>query len=573
MLNETPEDQIFYTIHNPQLLYRCRIPELIGTQIRACFHGWVVLAKHPAWFLWNPLTSKMIRLPPLIHMKVEPDQCCLSSPPDDPNSVFLLVTHKYPTLTFCRLDCTRNNLKWAKFSYAKQLKRIIGKTGYLHDPTCCNGKVYAFDSDEDNFIEIDIAVEEKKVVIRLLPFVEHPGFSFTRFRPTDGLMVFDCYLKGYCSELFYIEIGNEDETKTVGDVHLYKLDMSNKKWKTSKMLYFLYKMGKQLYSYHVKNRTILIASMSSLVPTSDMTSWGMLECRLEGDHANMKQEDEDDGNTMVKSGTKVKALSDGKKRERTDESHLVNMPFHILEMIMEHCVCVEYMNFRATCKILSFSSSFSTLEQQNNVKEIANIFSSFTMVDECALRRMMFFNPLTSDIRELPLVGNLDGCCFSAPPTSKDCMVAGSPPTSKDCMVSGCNLLWHRLHRYFVGQEQLLCSSYMKLGGDVPYSFRFPTFHDKDIYALCNDGRLDVIRETGEEEYSLKTVVAKPPSCGGSSFLVECEQNLLLVIVGTLDESVDLFKLNDFTKEWEKLDGLVITHQMVKTSKEVSEIS
>nr|GEZ73704.1 hypothetical protein CTI12_AA475860 [Tanacetum cinerariifolium] len=31
-------------------------------------------------------------------------------------------------------------------------------------------------------------------------------------------------------------------------------------------------------------------------------------------------------------------------------SHLLNIPFDLLEMIMELCVGVEYMNFRATCK-------------------------------------------------------------------------------------------------------------------------------------------------------------------------------------------------------------------------------
>ncbi|GKD23717.1 hypothetical protein Tco_1225420 [Tanacetum coccineum] len=160
-------------------------------------------------------------------------------------------------------------------------------------------------------------------------------------------------------------------------------------------------------------------------------------------------------------------------------------------------------------------------------------------------RRMMLFNPFTSDIRELPLEYNLDGCCLSA------------PPTSKDCMLVGCNLQWHGLFSiYYLGQEQFLRRSHLKPGGDLPYSFRFPTFHDKDIYALSNDGRLGVIREIDEEEYTLETVVAKPPGCVGSSFLVECEQHLLLVIVGTLEESVDLFKLNDLTKEWEKLDGL-----------------
>lgn len=32
------------------------------------------------------------------------------------------------------------------------------------------------------------------------------------------------------------------------------------------------------------------------------------------------------------------------------EACLVNMPFHILELIAEHCVAVDYLNFRSTCK-------------------------------------------------------------------------------------------------------------------------------------------------------------------------------------------------------------------------------
>jgi hypothetical protein len=200
---------------------------------------------------------------------------------------------------------------WFINLFTKQLRRIIGKTGYLHGPTCCNGKVYAFNSvkGNDKVLEIDISVQEKKVARRLLPFVEHPRIEFSRFHRTNGEHGFDRYLKGYCSELFYIKIDFEDETsETVGDVHLYKLDMSNMTWEKMEDLkdaiffiqvysqypvyyspvitpelagyiHILDSMGKQLYSYHVKNRTISIASMSSLIPTSGMSSWGMLECR------------------------------------------------------------------------------------------------------------------------------------------------------------------------------------------------------------------------------------------------------------------------------------------------------
>ncbi|GJV81805.1 cation/H+ exchanger, CPA1 family protein [Tanacetum coccineum] len=353
-------------------------------------------------------------------MKHEPDQCCLSSSPDDPTSVFLLSTYGFPILTFCRLDCTRNKLKWAKFPYGKELRTIIGKNGYLHDLTCCNGKVYSFNSDEDNHtvIEIDIAVEEKKVVMRLLSFVEHPGFSFTRFCKTNGIIGIGRYLKGYCSELFYIEIDLEDETSdTVGDVHLYKLDMSNMIWEKMEDLkdaIFFLQVDSEYPVYYTP------------YPTSDMSSWGMLEYRLGGDNDNLKQEeDKDDGNIVVKSATISKPpVFDSKKRTRTDESYLLNLPFHILESIIEHYL----------------------------------------------------------------MMGD----------------------------------------KYFIKTPQ-------ELIGDI---------------------RVHYSRESMKKKNTLETVVAKPPGCVGSSFLVECEQHLLLVIVGTLEESVDLFKLNDLTKEWEKLDGL-----------------
>ncbi|GJW33680.1 hypothetical protein Tco_0053712 [Tanacetum coccineum] len=273
---QTPQDQIFYTIRNPLLLYRYQVPKIIGTQIRACFHGWVVLSKHPTWFLWNPLTLKVIRLPPSIHMK-EPDQCCLSSRHDDPSSVFFLTTHMNPTLTFCWLDSIRNKLKWAKFSYAKELRRIIGKTCYLFDLTCCNGKLYAFNSlqGDASVIEIDIAVKEQKVVIRLLPFMEHPGFSFNRFSQTNGSKDFDRYLKG---------------------------NMIWEKMEDLKNAIFFIQVDSQ---YPVYYRPIITTELA--VPTGGMSSWGMLECRLGGGHVNLKQEeDKDDGNIVVKSGDSSK---------------------------------------------------------------------------------------------------------------------------------------------------------------------------------------------------------------------------------------------------------------------------
>lgn len=99
-LDEAEEDvQIFYTVHDPKSHYRCRVPELVGRRIRASFHGWMILSKlnpdNIEWSLWNPVISKLIRLPRLKILKDGDGDdfrhCCLSSPPDDPGSILLLM--------------------------------------------------------------------------------------------------------------------------------------------------------------------------------------------------------------------------------------------------------------------------------------------------------------------------------------------------------------------------------------------------------------------------------------------------------------------------------------------------
>ena len=85
-----------YTIDEQPSNYRCRIPELQqlgGVHIHGVSHGWMILSNNDVmWSLWNPVTSKLIRLPPLPH-KDDSDRigyCCLPSPPGDPSSILLL---------------------------------------------------------------------------------------------------------------------------------------------------------------------------------------------------------------------------------------------------------------------------------------------------------------------------------------------------------------------------------------------------------------------------------------------------------------------------------------------------
>nr|GEW67660.1 hypothetical protein [Tanacetum cinerariifolium] len=238
------DDKIFYTIHEPLSQYRCQIPELRWKRIRACFHGWVILSDYPQnvmWSLWNPNTSKLIHLPRLKNKLRYFHECCLSISPDDPRSIFLLTTKKKLTIVFCRLDCKRKKLRWTEMSYAEEFRSLTnGIDGSLDNLTCCNGKVYALSSAENqvsHVIEVDIVVTDKQAVINLLKIVEIPHACFNkcpRWILYPGVNIF---LKGSCTDLFCIAIGYEDETMgTVSDMYLFKLNMAGMMWEEMKDL-------------------------------------------------------------------------------------------------------------------------------------------------------------------------------------------------------------------------------------------------------------------------------------------------------------------------------------------------
>ena len=320
---------IFYNIHDPMSHYRCQIPELLGKRIRGCFHGcWAVLSSnHPRdviWSLWNPITSKIINLPPLDHSVSEGDfgeisECCLSTPPEDSNSVLLLMRSAKPNFVYCRLGidsssldaCNGQELRWTESTYANQITILTESDGLLCCLTCCNGKVYAYIHLSDNntrtrlIVEVNIDCEikkEREVVITLLPILEFVCpiiIGCPRILPL---------LKGSSTELFLVVLGLKDKGKTVGAVNLLKLDMNNMAWEEiedlkdtilsveldtgSPILYspaiassefggyihILADKGKIIYSYHVKDKTISFSSIPCVAGTNNVSAWTMPEC-------------------------------------------------------------------------------------------------------------------------------------------------------------------------------------------------------------------------------------------------------------------------------------------------------
>ncbi|KAL6506991.1 hypothetical protein OROHE_022126 [Orobanche hederae] len=596
------EDQTFYTINDQLHRYRCQIPELIGRNIRGYFHGWVVLSNlNVMWSIWNPVTCKMIHLPPLI-LKDESYEsgldCCLSSPPDDPSSVLLLTRTAKPTFIFCRLDYKRKGLEWNETSYAKQLKRIAGYDGFLKNPTFFNGKVYALHTGYNHLvIQVNIVVKDSGVVIKLSLFGASPVLSNNY---CFGLFSF---LKGSSTEFMWWEQMEKKDRKDYMKTSVMWKEMVDLK----DALFFVdlsrdcsifyrcaiasglggyvhihYEMYNMIYSYDLQDKTISLSS-SKLSPSSHLSLWEGV--RLEGE-ANWAHEEDDNGDkkTVVRSDTSDEA--------ELIESRLLNSPFHLLQMIMELCVGVEYMHFRATCWRCHLAAP---LIQWSNKTSLASLkrysvaspwlmvvdknrgFLTFTdpmfgdkyfmKKEEVSLRHdkiccsrfgwllfyssyfvsnLVFFNPFTNDIRKLPPAGcYLDTCSFSASPTSPNCMVIGFTLNGEPHAY---------IHR--VGRERFW--RMLHLGPD-PYPICFPTFYGQDVYALCKEGELYVLKNFAEEDYSWKQVVdASTSSCPFSPqrFLVKCDQHLLLVTVGMFGEYVAVFKLNNCAKECEKIDCL-----------------
>ncbi|XP_076911450.1 F-box/kelch-repeat protein At1g57790-like [Bidens hawaiensis] len=405
----------------------------------------------------------------------------------------------------------------------------------------------------------------------------------------------DILVKGCSKELFYIELHAHNGTR-IAEVHLLKPDMTRimicevkladmtgmilEKMENLKNAIFFMKLSsdyshsvlfcKSASASQIEGCAHILGGMGSSFHVKDRTMpiSPMIDCRLEADYLIAKHDKDIE---IITASTN----SDETEFDSTNEVHLLSIPFHILETIMESCFGVEYMNFRATCKRCYLAAPLTrwqtyspwlmlldtsrgkitfidpicgdkyfieTPQELNGSCEILCSRFGWLMinVNDCEL---LLFNPFTSNICKLPAAPYyFESLCFSAPPTSTECMVVGCAS--------------HFVCVHFVSQE---ASSWHTYRFDIPpYCFRFPAFSGRDIWALCNNDKILTLRDIGEG-YSLDVVKHKVPRVRGSHteyYLSKCGEHLLLIIVNDLGESVEVFKLNESTKEWEKIDDL-----------------
>ncbi|GKD32692.1 hypothetical protein Tco_1248201, partial [Tanacetum coccineum] len=239
---------------------------------------------------------------------------------------------------------------------ALPLTMLNGKNGFLANPTCCNGKVYAFTRAYYlRVVEVEIMVKKNKVLISLSPFVEQPEY------------------------LFYIEINFDDETrKTVASVYLFKLDMTSMKWEEIQDL---------------KDAIFFI----ELASHEDQLFYqpGITSELGESDHFDFKQQEEKEDPIVIRLVTCDLVEYDSS----TSESNLLNSLIHILEMIMELCIGVEYMNFRATCKRCNLAAPSLQWSNKTVLRRLQtySLVSPWLMVFDKHLGIIAFTDPLSGD--------------------------------------------------------------------------------------------------------------------------------------------------------------------------------
>ncbi|GJY42877.1 hypothetical protein Tco_0431090, partial [Tanacetum coccineum] len=139
---------------------------------------------------------------------------------------------------------------------------------------------------------------------------------------------------------------------------------------------------------------------------------------------------------------------------------------------------------------------------------------------------LVLFNPFTDDLRELPeSEHDLESLCFSAPPTSLDCMVVG--------------FTTERVYFHFVNQKSTWRG--VRLGTD-PHTVCFPAFYGGALFLFCeqevmvinNLGKKDCSGEVFESE-DLKGYCKSPTQY----FITNCDEHRLLVGVGEYGEAVE----------------------------------
>ncbi|XP_026453280.1 F-box/kelch-repeat protein At1g57790-like [Papaver somniferum] len=181
-------------------------------------------------------------------------------------------------------------------------------------------------------------------------------------------------------------------------------------------------------------------------------------------------------------------------------------------------------------------------------------------------KKVFCYNPFTKAMIFLPDFPDnyvLGGMSFSWVPTSQDCLVvviSNWCPMGGDNEISflvtepGNSAIGWNIHRFdYEGFSE---------EGIAPYMVNFmpcinnPVFYHGAFYCLDYNGILGIF--SVKDTYSWKVLPRSLKQFGSfyPSYLVECDDKLLLVNVGLRGKSVDIYRLDDSEMVWVKLNSL-----------------
>ncbi|KAJ6349088.1 hypothetical protein OIU77_006641 [Salix suchowensis] len=217
------EGQTFYDISESHCHVK-NIPELQDKVVATCSYGWLVIAGYlisDDCFLFNPISTKKIQLPSLAPV-FSYDKCVLSSPPDDPGCVVMLLSFDIGTVRV--LFCKAGDVEWTR-----QVLKLHDEDGsdYVRSVGVHKGDIYILTWYEHLYLvkfdnSSSITLVDLKVDDSTCPTTAK---FYCRF-PT--------YLVETCGELLRLHCNIRH--RQVLDIWVYKLDFEEKVWTRVKEL-------------------------------------------------------------------------------------------------------------------------------------------------------------------------------------------------------------------------------------------------------------------------------------------------------------------------------------------------
>ncbi|KAI3908744.1 hypothetical protein MKW98_029294 [Papaver atlanticum] len=181
-------------------------------------------------------------------------------------------------------------------------------------------------------------------------------------------------------------------------------------------------------------------------------------------------------------------------------------------------------------------------------------------------KSVLCYNPFTREIIRLPDLPDdyvMGGMSFSSIPTSSDCVVFIISNWYEICGYNGISFCVIEPRKSETGwtvrdfdYEDCTLEDYVQYMDNFMPCINNPVFYNGAFYCLDYNGMLGVFNMKGDHSWSVLPKSLKQFGGFDPSYLVECDEKLLLVSLGQGEKSVDIYRLDDSEMVWVKLNSL-----------------